>query len=633
MRHIGLRERRNRGIPAPPGGGGPGRHPRGGGPRGGRAACHRPGLGVPGRGGPLRASRDPGRCRPHRARAVHRALAGPAARHAADHVRGAGRAGPGGPGLLREGRRGGAAPPVPAAAGGRRAGGDGKWLREVEDATARALAARGEATGAQLAADEPRLRSQLVMAAGKPYEARQSITSRVLLLLAADGRIVRGRPAGSWLSTQWRWVPAEAWLPDGVPSCRRNGPGWSWPGAGWPRSGRAPRRTCAGGPDGLRVMSGRRWPRSGRPRWTWAAGAGLVLPEDAGPAAGPDPWVALLPALDPTAMGWSERGGYLGPHAPALMDRSGNIGPTVWSDGRVVGGWACRPGGEITWRLLEDVGRDGADAVPGAVLPALGGPARPVQGERPVRGRPRPHQHDRVAAGPAQPGRGGVDRVDEAQHAEHRRGVDVGSAALVVEADVAPDHRERQGAAGLGQPVDALRELPHHLGVLGVPEVEAVHDGRRCRTDAGQVGDGLGQGEGGARPRVERAGAWVGIGRERDAPGRGGQTRARQPQERGVVAGARHGVQEQLVVVLAVDPAGRAQKCEEVAGAVRRWLRWLRRLAPAGRGRGRRRGGGRRAARPRRATPPARRPARGRRRRRGCAGAPRRRGRAPSPCR
>ena len=95
--------------------------------------------------------------------------------------------------------------------------GDGPWLREIEDATARALAARGEATGAQLAADEPRLRSQLVMAAGKPYEARQSITSWVLLLLAADGRIVRGRPAGSWLSTQWRWAPAGAWLPEGVP--------------------------------------------------------------------------------------------------------------------------------------------------------------------------------------------------------------------------------------------------------------------------------------------------------------------------------------------------------------------------------------------------------------------------------
>ena len=110
-----------------------------------------------------------------------------------------------------------------------------------------------------------------------------------------------------------------------------------------------------------------------------------------------------------------------------------------------------------------------------------------------------------------------VDRVDEAEHAEHRRGVDVGPAALVVEADVAADDRERQGAAGLGHPVDALGELPHHLGVLGVPEVQAVHDGDRRGTDAGQVGHALGQDERGAGARVERAGARVGVGRERHA--------------------------------------------------------------------------------------------------------------------
>jgi hypothetical protein len=241
--------------------------------------------------------------------------------------------------------------------------GDGSWLREIEDATARALAARGEATGAQLAADEPRLRSQLVRAAGKPYQARQSITSWVLLLLAADGRIVRGRPAGSWLSTQWRWAATEAWLPDGVPDLP-------------PEQARvelARRWLAAFGPGtvaDLRWWTG--WPASHVRQALAAIGpaevdlcgqTGLVLPEDAGPAAEPSPWVALLPALDPTAMGWSERSWYLGPHAPALMDTSGNIGPTVWSDGRVIGGWACRPGGEIAWRLLEDAGSDTAAAV------------------------------------------------------------------------------------------------------------------------------------------------------------------------------------------------------------------------------------------------------------------------------
>jgi hypothetical protein len=53
----------------------------------------------------------------------------------------------------------------------------------------------------------------------------------------------------------------------------------------------------------------------------------------------------------------------VGEHAAALFDRSGNIGPTVWCDGRVVGGWAQRPGGDIAVRLLEDIGAEAAVAV------------------------------------------------------------------------------------------------------------------------------------------------------------------------------------------------------------------------------------------------------------------------------
>ena len=62
-------------------------------------------------------------------------------------------------------------------------------------------------------------------------------------------------------------------------------------------------------------------------------------------------------------MGWAERDWYLGPHRAALFDRAGNAGPTVWWDGRVVGGWIQRRDGEIVWRLLEDVGADGRRAI------------------------------------------------------------------------------------------------------------------------------------------------------------------------------------------------------------------------------------------------------------------------------
>jgi hypothetical protein len=40
----------------------------------------------------------------------------------------------------------------------------------------------------------------------------------VLFLLATEQRVVRGRPKGSWTSSQYRWAPMDAWLVDGVPS-------------------------------------------------------------------------------------------------------------------------------------------------------------------------------------------------------------------------------------------------------------------------------------------------------------------------------------------------------------------------------------------------------------------------------
>ena len=62
-------------------------------------------------------------------------------------------------------------------------------------------------------------------------------------------------------------------------------------------------------------------------------------------------------------MGWQERDWYLGEHRSALFDTNGNAGPTIWADGRIVGGWATRAGGEVVTELLEDVGREASQAV------------------------------------------------------------------------------------------------------------------------------------------------------------------------------------------------------------------------------------------------------------------------------
>src|SRR4029079_3804578 len=114
-----------------------------------------------------------------------------------------------------------------------------------------------------------------------------------------------------------------------------------------------------------------RWRAGGTAGQTRAALAGVETAEvDAGLLlAGDDEfplgetWAALLPALDPTTMGWKERSWYLACHRDLLFDRNGNASPTVWWEGRIVGGWAQAPGGEIRTRLLEDVGAEGEAAI------------------------------------------------------------------------------------------------------------------------------------------------------------------------------------------------------------------------------------------------------------------------------
>jgi hypothetical protein len=91
-----------------------------------------------------------------------------------------------------------------------------------------------------------------------------------------------------------------------------------------------------------------------------------MLADDLEPLPSPDPWIALLPALDPTPMGFAARSWFLGEYGPILFDRSGNVGPTIWSDGRIVGGWAQRKNGEIALRLLEDMGSEARQAVDAA---------------------------------------------------------------------------------------------------------------------------------------------------------------------------------------------------------------------------------------------------------------------------
>lgn len=84
-------------------------------------------------------------------------------------------------------------------------------------------------------------------------------------------------------------------------------------------------------------------------------GPGWLAADDLGEVA-VEPWVALLPTLDPTTMGWKHRGWYLSERAATdAFDRAGNAAPTIWVDGRVVGTWAQREDREIRLHWFDDV--------------------------------------------------------------------------------------------------------------------------------------------------------------------------------------------------------------------------------------------------------------------------------------
>ncbi|MFB7586718.1 winged helix DNA-binding domain-containing protein [Streptomyces sp. NPDC056169] len=242
---------------------------------------------------------------------------------------------------------------------------DEDWLAETERLALAELAVRGEATGTELGAAVPRLRETYVYGPGTRQEGVQSVASRVLRILGMEGRIVRGRPQGTWTSSRFRWT---------LPYTRTGeAPAAELPAAE-ARAELIGRWLAACGPaseadlkwwTGWKVTDVRgALAAVGAVPVTLAHGTGFVLPDDLDPVPAPEPWAALLPALDPTAMGWQARDWYQDPeHRAALYDRSGNIAPTVWWDGRIVGVWAQRPDGVIARRLLADVGREAERAI------------------------------------------------------------------------------------------------------------------------------------------------------------------------------------------------------------------------------------------------------------------------------
>ena len=317
--------------------------------RRGRRGPRRAPLERRGHGLPLdpRANRGP-RSAGDRAGALRRAHGPAHARDAADALRRpAGRA---------PARAGGLhATPSPRASGrGSRAG----WRRRPESTTrargcSRPRRPRSRPWRRRVRPPRPsscaRCRSSRRRSRSAPgrWALQQSAGSRVLPLLAAQGRLLRGRPRGTWISGQYRWVPTQAWLGERTrpTPAARHGPRSSELAPGERARGRS--STSAGGQGSPRERFARRSPRSARSR---SSSTGRRARARRRPRPGREP-----PSRQPrssrrsTRRRWAGRSGSgtSGRTAPVLFDRNGNAGPTVWWDGRVVGGWSQRGDGEI----------------------------------------------------------------------------------------------------------------------------------------------------------------------------------------------------------------------------------------------------------------------------------------------
>jgi hypothetical protein len=236
------------------------------------------------------------------------------------------------------------------------------WIIRVEGETIAALRSAGEPLpAARLTKLVPDLALQFKTAVGKSYEGTVGVSTRLLFLLSTKGRIARGRPLGSWVSSQYRWAPMEDWvgpLPE-LPAAaaraelvrrwlRAYGPGTLDDIAWWTKWTKADVRSALAAVGAVEVTTDT-GDEPAAPAW--------VLAEDLEdtPPVGGAATIALLPSLDPTIMGWRHRTWYLSAHRGALFDRNGNAGPTVWVGGRAVGAWSQRAGGEVVTRLLEDV--------------------------------------------------------------------------------------------------------------------------------------------------------------------------------------------------------------------------------------------------------------------------------------
>ncbi|MET0143467.1 MAG: winged helix DNA-binding domain-containing protein [Ilumatobacteraceae bacterium] len=208
----------------------------------------------------------------------------------------------------------------------------------------------------------PHLGGTFTAAPGTKWSAEVWTMSRLLTILAAAGVVVRGHNAGHWRISRPMWTSMADWLGEEMtPTASERGYAevvrhWLWtfgPGTEadlvwWLGATKTAVRRALSDVEAVPVML-----ESGSTGWVLPADtADLEVPAEI------EPWVALLPTLDPTTMGWRDRAFYLdGVHTPHLFDSAGNAGTTVWVNGRIVGCWVQDDAERVRPVLVAEISR------------------------------------------------------------------------------------------------------------------------------------------------------------------------------------------------------------------------------------------------------------------------------------
>lgn len=232
-----------------------------------------------------------------------------------------------------------------------------QWLDRAAAAVLAHLDRNGPASSIALRTTLPELAGTYDPAPGKSYGGQTHLAPRALTVLGAQGHIVRGPNDGGWTSSRPRWATTRSWLGErGVPMTAE--PAQTQLIGTWLRAfGPATAEDIRWWFGTTKTVVRKALSAIGAVDVDLHGTPGYALPDDLEPEAEPEPWGALLPGLDVTTMGWYQRDWYLGEHRGQLFDNNGNAGPTVWWNGRIVGGWCQDAAAKVQLQLLEDPGR------------------------------------------------------------------------------------------------------------------------------------------------------------------------------------------------------------------------------------------------------------------------------------